>query len=177
MVPMLTCGLLRSNFAFATAVLLRTLLMRHATSGTDCGRQGVGGWIWTGIDVDPGPVTVRRVTPPSRLWRLRTATHSDQSVPLGVIQLSNSGHRLTLRASASLYQLAKPTGKLRSSALCPLLDSRRTPGLGRWRSLVSSFAAHPRARLRCSLTILFCGVHCSPLGEIRASLAGARSRR
>src|SRR6478735_10200820 len=58
MVPMLTCGLLRSNFAFATAVLLRTLLMRHATSGTDCGRQGVGGWIWTWTAFDPGPVTV-----------------------------------------------------------------------------------------------------------------------
>src|SRR5664279_823671 len=59
MVPMLTCGLLRSNFAFATAVLLRTLLMRHATSGTDTGRQGVGGWIWTRFAVDPGPVTLR----------------------------------------------------------------------------------------------------------------------
>src|SRR5664279_3159734 len=57
MVPMLTCGLLRSNFAFATAALLRTLLLRHATSGTDCGRQGVGGWIWTGLYFDPGPVT------------------------------------------------------------------------------------------------------------------------
>src|SRR5664279_6322 len=65
MVPMLTCGLLRSNFAFATAVLLRTLLMRHATSGTDSGRQGVGGWIWTGFSVEPGPVTVEVRKPPT----------------------------------------------------------------------------------------------------------------
>src|SRR5664279_1295958 len=49
MVPMLTCGLLRSNFAFATAVLLRTLLMRHATSGTDSFRSS-GRW-W--MDLDP----------------------------------------------------------------------------------------------------------------------------
>src|SRR5664279_29203 len=65
MVPMLTCGLLRSNFAFAPAVLLRTLLMRHATSGTDSGRQGVGGWIWTGFSVEPGPVTVEVRKPPT----------------------------------------------------------------------------------------------------------------
>src|SRR6478672_9866528 len=31
MVPMLTCGLLRSNFAFATAVLLRTVSLRLVT--------------------------------------------------------------------------------------------------------------------------------------------------
>src|SRR5690606_20361671 len=30
MVPMLTCGLVRSNFAFATGVLLRTFLVRLA---------------------------------------------------------------------------------------------------------------------------------------------------
>src|SRR6476620_11835778 len=83
MVPMLTCGLLRSNFAFATAVLLRTLLMRHATSGTDSGRQGVGGWIWTGFSVEPGPATVEvRNRPPSRLCRVRMAAPWGQSAHL-----------------------------------------------------------------------------------------------
>src|SRR5664280_2172999 len=112
MVPMLTCGLLRSNFAFATAVLLRTLLMRHATSGTDSGRQGVGGWIWTGFSVEPRPVTVEvRNRPPSRLCRVRMAAPWGQSARL-FIQLCSQGHRAGAGAPVpSLCLTAKANGE------------------------------------------------------------------
>src|SRR6478672_11185665 len=56
MVPMLTCGLLRSNFAFATAVLLRTV--RCALSlcaGWTVELVRRCGWIWT----EPLPARTR----------------------------------------------------------------------------------------------------------------------
>ena len=56
--------------------------MRRATSG-HAGRQGVGGWIWTGFAVEPGPVPVGLAPRRLRLWRVRMATNSGQSVPLG----------------------------------------------------------------------------------------------
>src|SRR4029077_14978653 len=83
MVPMLTCGLLRSNFAFATAGPPQDLMMRRATSVLSSGRQGVGGWIWTGLAVEPGPVSAGLAPRRPRLCRGRTGTHSGPSVPLG----------------------------------------------------------------------------------------------
>src|SRR6476619_500545 len=44
MVPMLTCGLVRSNFAFATVVLLRTFLCYAVRPGQDVARWGGFRW-------------------------------------------------------------------------------------------------------------------------------------
>src|SRR5664279_3269452 len=116
MVPMLTCGLLRSNFAFATAVLLRTLLMRHATSGTDSGRQGVGGWIWTGFSVEPGPVTVEVRKPPT----IPTVQGTDGRA-VGPIRTPGTTYSSSLDFELTRLTLSRS----------PCSAPRRTPGLGR----------------------------------------------
>src|SRR5664279_651291 len=116
MVPMLTCGLLRSNFAFATAVLLRTLLMRHATSGTDSGRQGVGGWIWTGFSVEPGPVTVEVRKPPT----IPTVQGTDGRA-VGPIRTPG-----TTYSSVPTLAAESPGWRWRASALAVLTAQLRT---------------------------------------------------
>src|SRR6478752_6324523 len=138
MVPMLTCGLLRSNFAFATAGPPQDLMMRRATSVLSSGRQGVGGWIWTGIAVEPGPVPVGLAPRRPRLWRVRTATHSGQSVPLSYFLARNrllvptrhwpslcamTNARNSPDCSTAAMALSAGVG---TGSCCPVLHSRRT---------------------------------------------------